>query len=145
MKFGHYYLQYKLQHIDENQISIFDFGIEDNITIEKEEKDSKEIFNSYFNEKNEIYRFSYKEWQPNYFSSCILVPKLTLDKVIKAKFNIDRIPQNYFGIYDKNQYLKILYELKEIFSVTPSMLANRINSFGYRYNDDMNWEQEELK
>lgn len=127
---GHYYLQYPLFHIDENQLSIFDYGVDANglnlddaITFDRK-IEYKEIINQ---------NGGFKEWQANYFSAAILIPK----KSIEIKLN--PLMQNYNRInskllldtYSQNIKEKIVNKLSKIYDVSNQMMQVRLVSLGY--------------
>lgn len=132
---GHYFLQYGLKHIDENQVSILDL-------LNKEEKakyfiDSNKVLQAPLNNDENVYKFSFVEWQANYFSACILVPKKALDTKIKEIFPQFRITQFYSTLNNLSDIKlnTIIIELKNTFGVSKEMMKNRLHSLGYIQNN----------
>ena len=128
---GHYYLQYILRHVDENQMSIYDL-------MEKDEKakyflDTDKELSANLNPKDEIYKFSFLEWQPNYFSSCILMPKKTLDIKLKEEIKDFKKLQFYSTMKNLNEYdyNKVINDIKNVFNVSKPALENRLKSLEY--------------
>lgn len=132
---GHYFLQYRLKHIDEDQVSILDL-------LNKEEKakyyiDSNKVLQATLNSDENIYKFSFVEWQANYFSACILVPKKALDMKLKEIYPQFRKTQFYSTLNNLNdlQLANIIVELKNTFGVSKEMMKNRLHSLGYIQNN----------
>ncbi len=125
---GHYWTQYKLKHEIDGQMNIYQL-------ISKEEKakyylDNKKIID---NRLDDIYTFSYLEWQPNYFSSCILIPKKTLDmKIVEIfpSFEKRQLTSNLDEV-SKNEFKSIVDVLSNTFKVSKEAMKNRLNSLGY--------------
>lgn len=132
---GHYILQYALRHIDESQVSILDL-------LDKEERakyfiDTNNILHSTFNNDEKIYKFSFVEWQANYFSACILVPKKALDIKLRELFPKFKITQFYSTLnnLDSKKLDEIINDLKNTFRVSKEMMKNRLHSLGYIQNN----------
>ena len=68
---------------DENQVSIFDILSQDDKA--KYFFDTEKELSANLNQENEFYQFSFSEWQANYFASCILMPKKTLDIILSKE------------------------------------------------------------
>lgn len=128
---GHYYLQYILKHVDENQCSIFEM-MEPAERAEFFSDTAKEL-DANLNDKDEIYRFSFLEWQPNYFASCILMPKKMIDMKLREIVPGFKKLQFYSTLknLNKNDYDKVINVLKETFNVSKTALENRLNSLEY--------------
>ena len=128
---GHYYLQYKLRHIDENQVSIFD--IISDCEKAKFFIDTEKELTANLNPKNELYKFSFLEWQPNYFSSCILMPKKTLDLKLNEEIKDFKKLQFYSSMKSLSNYdyEKVINNLKLTFNVSKTAIENRLKSLEY--------------
>lgn len=122
---GHFVLQYGLRHNDERQISLFD----NNETKLIKEMDTNEVL--FIKKLKDIPKFSFAEWQANSFAAALLVPKVTLDKYIKNKFNLEIIPKNYFTNFNQFEYNHFLYELADMYNVSFEMIKIRMDVLGY--------------
>lgn len=125
---GHYWTQYILKHEVDGQMNIYQL-------MNNEEKakyylDCKKILES---KLEEGYKFSYLEWQPNYFSSCILIPKRTLDMKLKEIFPqfIKKQFSSNLDEVSKNEFKTIINVLSDTFKVSKEAMKNRLSSLDY--------------
>lgn len=128
---GHYYLQYKLKHVDENQVSIFD--IMSNEENAKFVIDTQRELSGNLSPSDELYKFSFLEWQPNYFASSILMPKKTLDTKLREEVKEFKKLQLYSTLKNLNKYdyEKVINNVKSIFNVSKQALENRLKTLEY--------------
>ena len=128
---GHYYLQYSLKHVDKNQMTIFNYMNEDEKA--KYFLDTSKILNESLDSKNEPYKFSFMEWQANYFSSSILIPKKTLDLKLKEENKGFRKLQFYSTLKNvsENEYEEIIKNLSDTFNVSKLAMTNRLKTLEY--------------
>ena len=129
---GHYVIQFDIFHINNNQLSLFDNEIEkENAVVCKREKlDFEDLFRE---RKTLETKEEWQEWQANYFSSCILIPKSTL-KIALASFldNYDIMDQT--KLLDRLNYTKlekIIKNLSTVYNVSNEMMKNRLKSLNY--------------
>lgn len=128
---GHYVTQFDIYHINEHQyfLDLFnDYKEVDNAVICKRET----VLN--FNTKNKLEtKEDWQEWQANYFSSCILIPKSTLKMLLKPYIdNYDVMDSN--NVLDKlerTELKKLINKLSSIYNVSKEMMVNRLKSLGY--------------
>lgn len=125
---GHYWTQYKLKHEIDGQMDIYQL-------MSQEEKaryylDNRRIIES---KLDDIYKFSYLEWQPNCFSSCILMPKKTLDmKIVEIFPNFEKRQfSSNLDEMSENEFRTCIDILSNTFKVSKEAMKNRLNSLGY--------------
>ena len=124
-------MQYSLKHIDENQVSIFDI-----LSLDDKAKyflDTEKELSANLNQENEFYQFSIGEWQANYFSSCILMPKKTLDIRLNKEIKDFKKLQFYSTLKNLNnyEYDKVIDNIKSVFNVSKPALENRLKALEY--------------
>ncbi len=124
-------MQYSLKHIDENQVSIFDI-----LSLDDKAKyflDTEKELSANLNQENEFYQFSFGEWQANYFSSCILMPKKTLDIRLNKEIKDFKKLQFYSTLKNLNnyEYDKVIDNIKSVFNVSKPALENRLKALEY--------------
>ena len=131
---GHYVTQGDLYIKNKGQISLFEPEINDKAIICKRESSS---FDTLFREhKKPVTRSDWMEWQANYFSSAITVPKTTLCNWLKPY--LDR----YKECYDKpplnnmpgNELLELVEKLAKTFHVSTALLIYRLKNLGLLEN-----------
>lgn len=129
---GHYVTQYNVYHIDKSQLSLFDYS--DN-TIEAVvcKRDIVNIENTNSPHKKLITREDWQEWQANYFSSSILIPKCTLKIALKPYLdNYDIMDQrNLLDKFSDEKLKELIDNLSNLFEVSSEMMKNRLKGLGY--------------
>lgn len=129
---GHYVTQFDALHINSNQISLFDSDLEkENAVICKRDT---VVYSNLFNERKKLEtKEDWQEWQANYFSTCILIPKCTLRMALKPY--IDR-----YDVMDQDKLLNklsfnelelLIDKLASIYNVSSEMMINRLKSLNY--------------
>lgn len=131
---GHHVTQYDIFHVNQNQISLFG-----NENIESKSsaiicKRENIIFDDLINKHKKLEsKEDWQEWQANYFSSSILIPKLTLKMALKPFFeNYDIMSQKC--LLDELEYSRLknlIEELSNIYEVSTEMMRNRLKSLNY--------------
>lgn len=131
---GHYVIQYDIFHINQNQISLFDYEdskVQNNAAICKRENIT---FDTLLNKHKRLEtKEDWQEWQANYFSSSILIPKVTLKIALKQILN-DYDIMSKECVLDKleNFRLKELIDtLAKTYEVSSKMMENRLKSLNY--------------
>ena len=129
---GHYVTQYDIFHIDENQISLFDYdGEKQNAVICKRENIE---CNSFFgNHKKLVTKEDWQEWQANYFSSAILIPKSTLQIALSPYLeNYDIMDQTPpLNKLEYSELEEVIKRFSKIFNVSNEMMINRLKGLKY--------------
>lgn len=134
---GHYVTQGDLYIKNINQVSLFEPGIDEVAIICKRESSSFDIL---FNEhKKLVTRNDWMEWQANYFSSAITVPKSTLRNHLKPYLD------KYKECYDKHplnnlpgdELLELVDDLANKFHVSPILMINRLKNLDLLENYEM--------
>ena len=130
-EFGHYVTQYDIFNTSKKQISLFDWNEEEKAVICKRENISFDsIPNNY---KKLETKQDWQEWQANYFSSCILIPRITLKMALKDYMdNYDIMSQDC--LLDKLEHYelkKIISSLANLYEVSNEMMENRLKSLKY--------------
>lgn len=129
---GHYVTQYDIFHINENQLSLFNFSEEhDNAVICKRESIG---FCSLFKERKSLEtKEDWQEWQANYFSSTLLIPKCTLKIALKPYLDTyDVMDQtSLLNKLDVDEIMELVDKLSKIYNVSNEMMINRLKSLNY--------------
>lgn len=131
---GHYVTQGDLYIKNKNQISLFDLNIQDVAIICKRE--SSLIEGLAIERKNLVTKLDWMEWQANYFSSAIIVPKITLLNYLKPYF------EKYDNCYgkcilnnlDSKELMDLLNDLTEKFHVSAELMINRLKNLNLLQN-----------
>lgn len=134
---GHYVTQGELYIKNKDQISLFEPEINDIAIICKRESSSFDIL--FREHKKLVTRSDWMEWQANYFSSAITVPKTTLFNYLKPYLN------KYKECYDKHslnnmpvdELLELVGNLAKTFHVSPILLINRLKNLDLLENYEM--------
>lgn len=129
---GHYVTQYDLFHVNNNQLSLFDI-VEEKQTavICKREKVNPE--NTLNKRKKLETKEDWQEWQANYFSSALLIPKCTLRIALKDYLdNYDVMDQNpLLNNLEEDKLKSLINDLSEIYNVSFEMMKNRLKTLKY--------------
>lgn len=129
---GHYVTQYDLFHVNNNQLSLFDI-VEEKQTavICKREKVNPE--NTLNKRKKLETKEDWQEWQANYFSSALLIPKCTLRIALKDYLdNYDVMDQNpLLNRLEEDKLKSLINDLSEIYNVSFEMMKNRLKTLKY--------------
>lgn len=129
---GHYVTQYDVFHINDNQLSLFDDNVKrENAIICKRE--NLECVN-FFNEHKKLTTMEdWQEWQANYFSSAILIPRCTLKMALKQYLdNYDVMEQKPpLNILDFDKLEVVIADLCDTYNVSYEMMINRLKSLNY--------------
>ena len=131
---GHYVIQYSLFHINDNQMSLFD-----NVVSDKEEvaivcnREIANYDNLEENHKKLETKEDWQEWQANYFSSCILIPKCTLKIALKPYLDSYNVMEqtSILNKLDGSELDKLISNLCVIYDVSNEMMINRLKSLKY--------------
>ncbi len=130
---GHYITQYDIEHVDENQLSLDLFEpTEKMIASICKRENIKENYIS--KSKKELKtKVDWQEWQANYFASCILIPKSTLDKYLEPYFKSFNImdPEPLLGKLNKNELDDLVKDISNAYDVSQEMTLNRLKSLEY--------------
>lgn len=128
---GHFITQYSLFHIDKKQLTLFDTSTEEQVAIT--------CYRNSISSKNKKVlstKEDWQEWQANYFSSCILIPKLSLNNILSPYLdNFDVMSQD--AVLDKlssAELTNLIDKLSTVYSVSKEMMKNRLNDLGYLKN-----------
>lgn len=129
---GHYVIQYDIFHINENQLSLFNFSEEhDNAVICKRESIG---FGNLFNRRKSLEtKEDWQEWQANYFSSTLLIPKCTLKIALKPYLDTyDVMDQaSLLNKLEVEEIMELVDKLSKIYNVSNEMMINRLKSLNY--------------
>lgn len=129
---GHYVTQYDLFHVNNNQLSLFDI-VEEKQTavICKREKVNPE--NTLSKRKKLETKEDWQEWQANYFSSALLIPKCTLRIALKDYLdNYDVMDQTpLLNRLEEDKLKSLINDLSEIYNVSFEMMKNRLKTLKY--------------
>lgn len=128
---GHFVTQYSLFHVDKKQLTLFDLPTDEQvaITCHRNSVSSK-------NKKELSTKEDWQEWQANYFSSCILIPKLSLNNIL-APYLKDYDVMKQEAVLDslsEGELKDLIDKLSTIYSVSKEMMRNRLNDLGYLRN-----------
>lgn len=125
---GHYVTQYSLFHINERQMSLFDANEDKQIAVTC----NRNSINCNF-KKELITKEDWQEWQANYFSSCILIPKTSLKKELSPYLeNYELMSQDaILNKLDSNFLDNLIHKLSSTYNVSNRMMKNRLISLGY--------------
>lgn len=125
---GHFVTQYNLFHIDCNQLSLFDDKFEEMNAVVC----NRSVVNS-DTKKELISKEDWQEWQANYFSSCILIPRKTLKKALDKYLKDYDVMKHYAVLdkLDKSQLKELINELSKKYSVSIEMMTNRLRDLKY--------------
>lgn len=123
---GHYITQYQLMHVNNEQLNLFEdadsqFAVTCNRKILK-------LGDNVLKSKKD-----WEEWQANYFSSCILIPKSTLKKLLKPFLkDFDIMKQGtVFENYDLGKLKIIIKKLSRVYNTSEEMMKYRLQELGY--------------
>lgn len=129
---GHYVTQYDLFHVNNNQLSLFDI-VEEKQTavICKREKVNPE--NTLNKRKKLETKEDWQEWQANYFSSALLIPKYTLRIALKDYLdNYDVMDQTpLLNKLEEDKLKSLINDLSETYNVSFQMMKNRLKTLKY--------------
>lgn len=129
---GHYVTQYDLFHVNNNQLSLFDIVKErETAVICKREKVDLE---NTLNERKKLEtKEDWQEWQANYFSSALLIPKCTLRIALKEYLdNYDVMDQTpLLNKLDEEKLKSLINNLSKIYNVSVEMMRNRLKTLKY--------------
>ena len=132
---GHYVTQGDLFFRDKNQIGLFDQNPEDIAIICKRE--SNRISIMFQREPKELKtKYDWMEWQANYFSTAITVPKASLMKALE-KYSIkykDVLDKPLLSNLERDELLELVTRLSEGYNVSKELMANRLRNLGLLYN-----------
>ena len=129
---GHYVTQYDIFHINENQLSLFNFSEEhDNAVICK--RKSIGFVNLFNRRKSLETKEDWQEWQANYFSSTLLIPKCTLKIALKPYLDTyDVMDQaSLLNKLEVEEIMELVDKLSKIYNVSNEMMINRLKSLNY--------------
>ena len=119
-------------YINENQLSLFNFSEEqDNAVICKRESIG---FGSLFKERKSLEtKEDWQEWQANYFSSTLLIPKCTLKIALKPYLDTyDVMDQaSLLNKLEVEEIMELVDKLSKIYNVSNEMMINRLKSLNY--------------
>lgn len=134
---GHYVTQGDLYFKDKNQVSLFESDLEVGAIICKREVNKLSVmFKKQY--KTLKTKYDWMEWQANYFSTAITVPKKSLMKAlepyeIKYKEKLDRpLLENL----EREELIKLITELADGYNVSRELMANRLRNLDLLYNKD---------
>ena len=131
---GHYVVQYDLFHINENQISLFDYSDNETDSSAVICKRNNVTTNMLVNKCKKLEtKEDWLEWQANYFSSSILIPKTTLQMALKQYLSDYDVMSQKCPL-DKLGYLELtvlIEQLTSIYDVSTEMMINRLKSLNY--------------
>lgn len=131
---GHYVVQYDIFHVNENQISLFEYEsskVQNNAAICKRENI---MFDTLLNKHKKLEtKEDWQEWQANYFSSSILIPKVTLKIALKQFLDdYDIMSQDcVLDKLEKSRLKELIDKLATIYEVSSKMMENRLKSLNY--------------
>lgn len=128
---GHFVTQYTLFHIDKEQLSLFDIQDDDRVAITCHRNSVSSRSKKVLTTKEE-----WQEWQANYFSSCILIPRLSLNNLLKPYLEgFDVMSQEaVLNKLSSDEFANLLEKLSTIYNVSKEMMINRLNDLGYLNN-----------
>lgn len=129
---GHYVIQYDIFHVSENQLSLFDYEdnkLKTNAVICKRENVKFDINKHKKLETKE----DWQEWQANYFSSSILIPKKTIKIALKKYLDDYDVMSTDLMLdkLEKKELKELVCKLAEIYDVSSEMMENRLKSLNY--------------
>lgn len=125
---GHYVTQYSLFHIDSRQLSLFGASENEQVAV---------ICNRNSiggNSKKElITKEDWQEWQANYFSSSILIPRTSLKKELSSYLENNGIMSQdaVLNKLDTNSLNNLIHKLSSTYNVSNEMMKNRLIDLGY--------------
>lgn len=129
---GHYVTQFELFHISNNQLSLFDNGSSscDAVICKRENVTTNTLVNG---RKSLETMEDWPEWQANYFSSAILIPKSSLKIVLKPYLdNYDTLEQDMpldnLNFFERDV---LILKLSNLYNVSKEMVINRLKSLNY--------------
>lgn len=129
---GHYVTQYDIFHINENQLTLFDFDYEqENAVICKRE--SIGFGNIFKGKKSLETKEDWQEWQANYFSSALLIPKCTLKIALKPYLETYDVMDQTSALnkLDVTEIMETIDKLSNVYNVSNEMMINRLKSLNY--------------
>lgn len=130
-EFGHYVTQYDIFNVSKKQISLFEWDEEEKAVICKRDSIS---FDSSTNDHKQLEtKEEWQEWQANYFSSSILIPRMTLKMALTDYMDNYNIMDQECPL-DKleNHEIKILIgDLASLYEVSNEMMENRLKGLKY--------------
>ena len=125
---GHYVTQYSLFHIDKRQMGLFDIDEDDKVAIVC----NRNSISS--NSKKELVtKEDWQEWQANYFSSSILIPKTSLSRVLTPYLeNYDIMSHEaVLNKLETEALDDLIHKLSRTYDVSNEMMRNRLIDLGY--------------
>lgn len=134
---GHYVTQGDFYKKNINQLSLFEPENNDTAIICKRENISIDVM---FRERKKLEsRSDWMEWQANYFSTAITVPKTTLFNCLnyyieKYKNCYDKCPLNHLSM---GELQELVDNLANKFHVSPILMIYRLKNLGLLENQDM--------
>lgn len=129
---GHYVTQYDIFHVNNNQLSLFEI-IDDKETAVICKRESVDPNNESNERKKLETKEDWQEWQANYFSSALLIPKCTLRIALKEYIdNYDVMDQTpLLNKLEEDKLKKLIDELSKIYNVSIEMMKNRLKTLKY--------------
>lgn len=137
---GHYVTQGDLFFKNKDQFSLFEPEPNETAIICKREVNNiSHMFNKH---KKLESKYDWMEWQANYFSTAITVPKKSLMKALDKYFI------KYKDIFDKpllenlesKELLELITNLSSGYNVSKELMANRLRNLELLYNNDLSKE-----
>ena len=136
---GHYVTQGDLFFRNKNQLSLFE-DLNDSAIICKRE--TNRIDNMFNQHKKLESKLDWMEWQANYFSTAITVPKKSLINYLKPYY------KKYSDVLDKpvlenleyEELTSLIADLSHMYNVSKELMANRLRNLGLLYNRDFSKE-----
>lgn len=128
---GHFVTQYSLFHIDKKQLTLFDVTTDEQVAVTCHRNSV-----SSNNKKQLSTKEDWQEWQANYFSSCVLIPKVSLKNIL-SPFLKDYDVMKREAVLDNLSEVELqnlINKLTTIYSVSKEMMKNRLIDLGYLSN-----------
>lgn len=130
---GHYITQYDIEHIDENQLSLNLFDDNEKMIASICKREMIKEDNISCQSKKLKTKVDWQEWQANYFASCILIPKVTLDMYLEPYFKSFDVmnPRKLLDNLTNEELTDLVKKISEVYKVSQEMTLNRLRSLEY--------------
>lgn len=134
---GHYITQGDLYFKNKDQLSLFENSLEDVAIICKRE--SNDISYIQKEHKKLETKYDWMEWQANYFSSAITVPKKALEICLKPYYDKykDKYGKCLLNNLEDSELMLLIKRLAETFHVSPILMIYRLKNLNLLQNNDM--------
>jgi Zn-dependent peptidase ImmA (M78 family) len=129
---SHWFLHRQIYKEDKNQMSLFDFIA----APEKQPIIKCRSVDIESNRRKELVTDDdWMEWQADYMSSALLMPKKSFSKAIRKKFKSAGIKNGYYKMgtdFEQDLWAEVLhYELADIFDVSVTAAKIRLKNLGF--------------